>query len=552
MTAIKTLPTSVKQAGADIIVSQTSASRQGARETWVEVPTENGPAAAWCYSDRHSYRPGDTVLLHVSSNTDQVALRIYRDGAMTRTVHETTLLRARFHALPDQVYERGCNWPVLSQWTIAGDTQAGAYVVEVVDAAGVVLGHHLFFVRAIQKHSDALVLVAATSTWTAYNDWGGANHYFGIHPGTARGRSPLLSTQRPWARGQVWLPADAPRSINARRPQKPGPARYEFIEWASLHGFSKYYALAGWASYERPFVVWAEEQGYSVDIITQEDLHREPVALAGYACAVFVGHDEYWTREMRDHADAFVERGGNVARFAGNFMWQIRLEDDHKRQVAYKYDARTLDPFVNVDPARLTSAWEDPLVNSPGASTFGVNGLRGIYAAFGGMARRNPRGYQVFRPLHWCFADTGLAYADMFGDEANIFGYEVDGLDYTFVEGLPEPLGTDGAPPGLEILAMGWATSAEHGRGEDAYSFMLGDRDARYRASLLAPELSEESVRQHSRGTGMIVHFNKGKGQVFTAATCEWVHGLMVNDPYTVTITKNVLDRFSRVQETSE
>lgn len=537
-------PPSDQRAGAVNTIGQTSGARQGGRETWVEVPTENGPAAAWCYSDCHSYLPGDTVRLHLSSNVDRIALRIYRDGAVARIVHQTGLLVAHFHDLPERVYERGCEWPVFSQWALAEDTQAGAYIVEAVDADGVVLGHHLFFVKASHKRSETLLLVAATSTWTAYNDWGGANHYFGIHPGTPRGRSPLLSTQRPWTRGQVWLPMDAPRSINARRPDKPGPARYEFIEWASLNGFSKYYALAGWASYERLFVVWAEEQGYSVDIITQDDLHREPDALDGYNCAVFVGHDEYWTREMRDHVDAYVERGGNVARFAGNFMWQIRLEDDLKRQIAYKYDARTLDPLAGIDPARLTSAWEDPLVNHPGASTFGVNGLRGIYAAFGGMARRSPRGYQVFRPDHWIFAGTGLTYADMFGDEANIFGYEVDGLDYNFVHGLPEPAGTDGAPPGLQILAMGWATSAESGRAEDAYSFMLDDRDARYRASLLAPDVSEDSVSQHSRGTGMIVHFNKGEGQVFTAATCEWVHGLKVNDLYTVRITKNVLDSF--------
>jgi len=460
--------------------------------------------------------------------------------------HETPLIETRFQTLPERVYELGCDWPVFTRWPIPVGAQSGAYLVEIIDAAGVILAHHLFFVKAVQKQPGSLVLVAATSTWNAYNDWGGANHYFGIHPGTPRGRSPLLSTQRPWARGQVWLPSDAPRSINAMRPERPGPARYEFIEWAALNGFSKYYALAGWASYERPFVVWAEEQGYTVDIITQEDLHRDADALRGYACAVFVGHDEYWTREMRSHVDAFVEGGGNVARFAGNFMWQIRLEADHKRQVAYKYDARTLDPLAQADPARITSAWEDPMVNLPGATTFGVNGLRGIYANFGSMARRNPRGYQVFRPEHWCFAGTGLGYSDMFGDEANIFGYEVDGLDYTFIDGLPEPLGTDGAPPGLEILAMGWATSAEHGRIEDTYSFMLDDRDAQYRASLLAPDPSSESVRQHSRGTGMIVHFKKGKGQVFTAATTEWVRGLMLNDPYAVAITKNVLNRFSQ------
>lgn len=42
----------------------------------------------------------------------------------------------------------------------------------------------------------------------------------------------------------------------------------------------------------------------------------------------------------------------------------------------------------------------------------------------------------------------------------------------------------------------------------------------------------------------MVVHFHKGQGQVFTAATCEWVRGLMVADTYTVAITQNVLNAF--------
>ena len=530
--------------GADLTAAVTSGPRQGAREIWVEVPSEKGSAAAWCYSDRRAYSPGETVNLHLSSNSPWVTLKIYRDGALPHTVHQTAPLAASFHPLPERVYEVGCQWPVFALWPIPLDVKPGAYVVEVRDGADAVLCHHLFIVRAMRKCPDALVLVAATSTWAAYNDWGGANHYFGIHPGTPRGRSPLLSAQRPWARGQVWLPEDAPRSINASRPGKPGPARYEFIEWASLYGFSKYYALAGWASYERPFVVWAEEQGYTVDILTQDDLHHDPEALDGYACAVFVGHDEYWTREMRDNVEAFVEAGGNVARFAGNFMWQIRLENRGERQVAYKYDAAERDPVAASNDITLTSAWEDPRVGRPGASTFGVNALRGIYGSFGGMAPRGPRGFTVFRPQHWALADTGLGYADLFGDTANIFGYEVDGLDYTFIDGLPEPLGTDGAPPGLQILAMGWATIAEHGRPQDAYSFMLGDADARFRASLLAPDMSDASVSQHSRGTGMLVHFPKGKGEVFTAASCEWVNGLKLDEYSTVTITRNVLDRF--------
>jgi hypothetical protein len=43
----------------------------------------------------------------------------------------------------------------------------------------------------------------------------------------------------------------------------------------------------------------------------------------------------------------------------------------------------------------------------------------------------------------------------------------------------------------------------------------------------------------------MMVHMTRGKGEVLTAATCEWVMGLKRGDPFTQRITRNVLDRFT-------
>jgi hypothetical protein len=160
------------------------------------------------------------------------------------------------------------------------------------------------------------------------------------------------------------------------------------------------------------------------------------------------------------------------------------------------------------------------------------------------MAPRAARGFTVFRPDHWCFEGTGLGYAEMFGDEHNIFSYEVDGLSYTFDDGLPVPVGDDGAPDGLQILAMGWATLAETGLKEHKYAQAIGNADAVFRASLLADNTDAESVAKHSRGSGVMVNFRSGTGEVFTAGTCEWVVGLKENDFYTSRITRNVLDRF--------
>jgi hypothetical protein len=54
--------------------------------------------------------------------------------------------------------------------------------------------------------------------------------------------------------------------------------RYPYMEWAYAYGYSKKYASAGWASYERHFARWAEAAGYDLDFATLHDLHRSETA----------------------------------------------------------------------------------------------------------------------------------------------------------------------------------------------------------------------------------------------------------------------------------
>ncbi|MGE0217892.1 N,N-dimethylformamidase beta subunit family domain-containing protein [Mycolicibacterium sp.] len=528
--------------GADEKPSVISGESAGSRRIWVEIPDAEGPSSAWCYTDKRSYLPSDTVTLFISSTETSARVRIRHDGGHHEELYDSEV-DTRFQPLPDRSYRDGCDWLPTAHVVLPHAVAPGCYLVELssCDDTPRTLGHHLFVVKPQRPRERAVALILTTSTWAAYNDWGGANHYFGVNPGTPRGRSPVLSAQRPWARGQVWLPQGAPRMLDPSRPRRPQPARYGFVEWAYLNGYSKYYAAAGWPTFEKHFVAWAERQGFVVDLYTQDDLHANPDFLAGYRCAAIVGHDEYWTAQMRSAIDGYVERGGRVARFAGNFTWQIRLEDGGQRQIAYKYDAREHDPEAGRDRAKISGAWEDPWIDNPGATTFGVNALRGMYAGFGGMAPRAARGFTVYRPAHWAFDGTGLGYADMFGDESSIFGFEVDGLDYEFRDGLPYPTFTDGAPAGTEILAMNWATAAEDGSYPE--SFMIGDGDAQFRAAVLDQD-DPEGLARSRRASGMVVAFGKGAGEVFTAGTCEWVNGLRSRDHAVETITSNVLTRF--------
>ncbi len=134
-------------------------------------------------------------------------------------------------------------------------------------------------------------------------------------------------------------------------------------EWARLRDYGRHHADAFWATYERPFAVWAEQQGYVLDYLTQDDLDRDPSALDGYRCAILVGHDEYWSWKMRDAIDALVDRGGNVARFGANFAWQVRIEGT--TQICHKYVPEDDPVFGTPDQHLVTLNWDHPSSAAP-------------------------------------------------------------------------------------------------------------------------------------------------------------------------------------------
>ncbi|MBO6690005.1 MAG: hypothetical protein JJ931_11820 [Henriciella sp.] len=502
----------------------------------------------WCYAGHQSYEPGDEVTLHVSTSAQSYELTIVRDGAKPQLVLHEAALEGQLQRTPQHAYRDGCDWPVSFRWRIPEDARSGGYVVTVSidDGQGGRIEQHGFFIVRSAAEAAPMVLIAATSTWNAYNDWGGANSYEGIAGDNGNQFSPVLSTQRPWARGLIWLPQGAPRIPHAMSAAGDVP-RYPNFEYAFAQGFSKYYAAAGWASYERQFVVWAEQAGFKIDLIAQSDLEHDPAILDRYAGAVIVGHDEYWSRPMRETVDSWVDKGGRLARFGGNYFWQVRLEDDGRTQVCYKYEARDRDPLAETDQAHLvTTLWEDATLNYPGAATMGLNGSAGVYVGLGGFMPRAQRGFTVYRPEHWSFSGSDLYFGDLLGHEAGIYGYEVDGCDFTFVEGRPEPSFEDGVPDTLQILAMGPAALVEEDHGHAGTSLYAGTADGEFIGAFKHGNHDQRALEKVRYGAGMIAIFQRGKGEVFNAASCEWVVGLTKNDAATMCVTRNVLERYSQ------
>ena len=499
----------------------------------------------WCYSDQPAYSPGETLILHVSTTAERFDLEIARDHLEFEIVYEKSNLPGKRHATPADVSVVGCGWPVACEIEIPLDWPTGGYRItcRIDTQSGIREQHHLVLIRNKQgNRSSRLALVSSTGTWLAYNNWGGSNHYEGIYGPKANAYAPIVSNQRPLPRGFVVLPEGAPRAALAAKPKPDEPISYPHMEFAYANGYSKKYASAGWASYERPFVQWAARNGFEVDLISQFDLQLRPDLVEDYACLAFIGHDEYWSWEMRDTIDSYVENGGRIARFAGNFMWQTRLEDAGRRQVCYKYIAASDDPMAGTD--RETTSWEAPQLGRPGSLTFGLNAIHGVYAGWGGCVAFGSGGFPVYRPEHWAFEGTYLGYGDVLGADSRIFAYEVDGLDYVIRDGLPFPSETMQVPDDLEILALGLASNREIARGVSADELFLGADDGNFRAKILYGEVDDETSAIAGRGSGMIVSFHKGKGEVFHAGSVEWVAGLIRRDQPVERVTRNVLNRF--------
>jgi hypothetical protein len=494
----------------------------------------NDPARpqAWCYTDALSYRPGDTLRLHAIAHTPTARLTITRDGLHPVTLLDTTI-PAGFAPTPPDCSVTGCGWPERFALTIPATWPTG--VLRLTITAEGQSSDHMVVLRPAQPTSR-LLFILTTGTWAAYNDWGGSNHYQGLTGPQGRDFAPHVSLLRPWAKGLVRWPDGAPR-IPHRSPPLTKP-RYPHMEYARAHGISKKYASSGWAAFERPFALWCETQGIALDYATQHDIHRDPTLLDAYPRATIVGHDEYWTWEMRDALDRWTAIGGQLARFAGNFFWQIRLSDDGLTQTCFKSRAHAEDPLAATP--RITSYWDDPATARPATRTMGLTGAMGVYAGWSRCAAQGSGGFTVYRPDHWTLRGTGLGYGDVLGRDATIFGYEVDGIDYTMTQGLPFP-----ADPNLDgdltIVALSPATTLAHQTGPHDADPFIGTADAEEVATIVYGGVTPETLARASHGNGCLADYARGAGRIVNAASCEWVAGLIARDTQVEMVTRRLL-----------
>ncbi len=438
------------------------------------------------YAGRVSCRPGETVGLHISTTAPTFAVEIARLGAKREVVFTKADVPGRESPVPENASSHGCGWPALVEVPVDDAWRSGYYevILRAADRGGKYTGRGrrtaesscYFIVRpATPGATSPILLQLSTNTYNAYNNWGGTSLY--AYNGRAGAQGHRVSFLRP------------PSS--------------QFGRW------------------EQPFVAWAESQGITLEFAANLDLEARPADLAAYRLVLSVGHDEYWSSPMRDHLEAFIGHGGNVAFFSGNTCcWQVRSEDDGTALVSWK-QRWVMDPlFPTGEHALLSTLWGHHLVGRPENTLTGVGFLFGGYHKSHGQLMDGSGAYTVHRPDHWIFAGTKLERGGEFGGEHTIVGYECDGCEFELVDGLPVPTHRDGTPDTFEILA----TSPAKWHPDDAlfYDRFPADR----------------------MGAAVLGTYTRG-GTVVTVGSTDWSHGLAGRDPVVERITKNILERLS-------
>ncbi len=339
---------------------------------------------------------GDSVSFSVSTNQPYFTADIYRlgwyQGKGGRLLQTIAGIQGHFYPMPPMDRQTGllqANWPVAFTVKIALNWVTGMYLAKLTAANGKE-AYVCFVVRSLQPTDFVFLHAAATDQ--AYNSWGGKS--LNDFNSTEHKRAYKVSFDRPLL----------------------GAGYGNLLYW------------------EYPMIRWLEKKGYNVGYLATEDIHADGALLKDHQGILVVGHNEYWSKQMRDNLEAAIESGVNVANFAADTMsWQIRYEPSFsKNRIIVCYKDKTLDPFYGKDNSQVTVSPGDPPLNRPIQTLLGA-----MYA--GDFDWNTSYDWIIAEASSWVFKGTGLRNGDRL---PGLVGYAYDKVFANYPQ-----------PPGLDILA---------------------------------------------------------------------------------------------------
>jgi hypothetical protein len=207
-----------------------------------------------------------------------------------------------------------CQWTQPFTIQIPYSWLSGIYLVKL---HGNTSGKESYIIFAVRDTRRAkIVFQQAVATYQAYNPWPGVDPATGQNAGQSlyafetkdNAQVPAVSFNRPYMQYT---------GISLPYPYFYGAGAGDFL-----------YNL-GPVGMEFAMVRWLEHAGYDVTYITDLDTHEDVNRLLRAKAYLSVGHDEYWSHEMKSNVVAARDQGVSLGFFGGNYMyWPVEFYPD--------------------------------------------------------------------------------------------------------------------------------------------------------------------------------------------------------------------------------
>lgn len=355
----------------------------GLRSPWIEG-----------YCSHASIAAGETLKVFVSTApASDFTLDVFRMGYYGgnggRRIRSFGPYKGAVQGTPTAGINRAiqCQWEPSLEFRIPDDWLSGVYLGKLQELKMNLESYIIFIVKDDRK-ADFL-FQCSDMTWQAYNRWP-YNH------------SLYCDGERDWHIGSGI-------DVGIDRP---------YGKYTQLVDQPLTLGSGEWFLTEFPLAYWMEEQGFDVSYVSNWDTHYHGNGLRRTKGFLSVGHDEYWTQEMFDHAKAAIDHGVNFAFLSGNSVFcktKLKAGPDGRPNRVFERDGR-FDPRENT-----------------------LMGAHSTGPVIGGAP------WTCKKPDHWLFKGTGMKEGDGI---PGLVGWEFHG----------DPANI----PGLEIVASHWTDSQRH------------------------------------------------------------------------------------------
>ena len=341
------------------------------------------------YTDKLFYTTGDTIKLFVRAKSDSNFATVRKMTAFNESVALKSIFFPKIEqVLNEKQSEFGCNWenPILVN--VDNTFEKGYYNLQLKSATDT---FNVYFIVGDNKNDGEIVYLANTSTWTAYNSWGGKSLY---ENSIDQQSVYYVSTLRPnIAFGHLALH----HSIE--------------VEAHGYNWFSKY---------------------YNVDVYPDYILEQNPELLANKKVIVLAYHTEYFSSAMYSNLEDLIYSGRSLLALGANQIY---------KKIKWRND------YTLMESRRDLTFHDDGFLEYGGLWYHRFRPPeRFLGARYTGNGIHSFAPYTVTNSKHWLYNGLDVKDGDLFG-EKGIDGKPISGLETDKVSFL--------TPNDFQIIAKG-------------------------------------------------------------------------------------------------